>query len=185
MTAPATGAEVREGRLAGPDPVTTLIARWRAGGTSFVVVDERGRHTAALAAGRLDLAHAGILDAHWIDATLHRAGYVLLDARNVPRGERSHALSRALTAVQRLRARTGQPEWVVVEDAPDVLHRPDIPPHALRLADGGYALVARDGAVLPASAVGSGFEVHISRPGLELSLVPPVPNRAVPGPRRM
>src|SRR5690242_11348688 len=46
------------------DAVTTLLARWRAAGTEFVVVDERGRHAAELRAGRLDLTRsADMLDA--------------------------------------------------------------------------------------------------------------------------
>jgi hypothetical protein len=175
MITPATDAEVREGDGVRPDAVATLIARWRAGGTRFAVVDDRGRHATELAAGRLDLTRASLIDTRWVNATLHRTGYVLLDAHNVPREQRPLVLGRALAAVQRLRARTGQPEWVLVEDAQDVLHLPGLPPHALRLADGGYALAARDGATLPSSVTGSGtYDVRVSQPGLDLSLIPPV-----------
>ena len=174
MTAPATGAEVREGRLAGPDPVTTLIARWRAGGTSFVVVDERGRHRRELAGGRLDLTHPAVVDARWVNATLHRTGYVLLDACNVPRRSRPVTLARALAAVRRLRDRSGQPEWVLLEDAQDLLREPGLAPHAIGLADGGYCLAVRDGGSLPAWATTTaGLEVRVTQPGLELSLLPP------------
>jgi hypothetical protein len=166
--------DAREVLRGAPDAVVTLISRWRRTGVPFVVVDERGRHTAELAAGRLDLTRASALDVRWVDATLHRRGYVLLDGRNVPRDALAPALGRALTVVQRLRARTGRPEWVLVEDAQDVLRRTDLPPHALRQADGGYALAFRDGATIPASGrAGASFDVRISQPGLELSLVPP------------
>jgi hypothetical protein len=171
-TAPHPDAGRRHGT--GRDAVTDLVARWRADGTTFVVVDERGRHATQLSGGRLDLSHASALDVGWIEAVLHRAGYVLLDAHNVPRDARSLVLGRALAAVQRLRTRTGQPEWLLVEDAQDLLRRPGIPPHALRLADGGYALATRDGASPPRLAGAATFDVRVTGPGLELTLIPPV-----------
>jgi hypothetical protein len=92
----------------------------------------------------------------------------------VPRESRTFVLGRALAAVQRLRARTGQPTWVLVEDAQDVLHRPGLPPHALRLADGGYVLAVRDGATLPAAVTsGAAFDVRSTRVGLEVVVIPP------------
>jgi hypothetical protein len=157
------------------DAVATLFARWRAAGTEFVAVDERGRHADELRAGRLDLARSSAtLDASWIQATLQRAGYVLLDAHNVSREEMPLVVGRALGAVQLLRTRTGRPEWILVEDAQDVLRRPGIPPHALRLADGGYCLAMRGGASLPAP-VGTGLaiDIRVSQPALELSLIHP------------
>jgi hypothetical protein len=173
MTGATTPAVARDGSVTARDAVTDLIARWRHDGATFAVLDERGRHRAALAAGRLDLAGASALDAPWVEATLERAGYVLLDASHVSRGARPLVLGRALAALQRLRARTGQPEWLLIEDAQDVLRDPGIPPHAIRLADGGYCLAVRDGGTLPASATrGAAFDVRISRPGLELSVVP-------------
>jgi hypothetical protein len=172
---PAAPSEVRD---VPPEAVATLMARWRRTGTTFVVVDERGRHRDELAAGRLDLTRASAADAEWIDAGLHRHGYVLLDACNVPRERRPFAVGRALAAVQRLRTRTGRPEWIVVEDAQDLLRRPDLPSHALRIADGGYCLAARDGAVLPAHLrAGAAFDVRVCQPGLELALIPPRPAR--------
>jgi hypothetical protein len=162
-----------------PEAVATLMARWRRMGATFVVVDQRGRHRDQLADGRLDLTRASAADADWIDAGLYRNGYVLLDACNVPRERRPLAVGRALAAVQGLRTRTGRPEWIVVEDAQDLLRSPDLPPHALRLADGGYCLVARDGAVLPAHLrAGAAFDVRVSQPGLELALIPPRPASA-------
>jgi hypothetical protein len=93
----------------------------------------------------------------------------------VPRDARSLATGRALAAVQRLRARSGRPEWVLLEDAQDLLHQPDLPPSALRLADGGYALGVRDGATLPRSSTGgAAFDIRVRQPGLELALIPPV-----------
>jgi hypothetical protein len=173
MTGSPTRAAVPGGATATRDAVTDLIARWRHDGVTFAVLDERGRHRAELAAGRLDLAQASVLDATWVSAWLDRTGYVLLDACHVPRGDRPPVLGRALTVLQRLRARTGQPEWVLIEDAQDVLSDPAIPPHAIRLADGGYCLAVRDGGTLPAAATrGAAFDVRVSRPGLELSLIP-------------
>ena len=175
MIASASDVDVRGDRRVERDAVVTLIARWRAAATPFVLVDERGRHVAELAAGRLDLTHASVLEARWVEATLHRQGYVLFDASNVPRDVRPLVLGRALTAVQRLRVRTGRPEWVLIEDAQDVLRQTGIPPHALRLADGGYALVARGGAAVPSSVTaGASYDVRVTQPGLELSLIPPV-----------
>jgi hypothetical protein len=116
MTTSATHADVRDAHPVERDAVETLIACWRAAGTPFVLVDGRGRHAARLAAGRLDLTHASALDARWLQATVQRHGYVLLDARNVPRVARSRVLRRALAVVQRLRTRTGQPVYVLVED---------------------------------------------------------------------
>jgi hypothetical protein len=158
------------------DAVTTLFARWRAAGTEFVILDERGRHAEELRAGRLDLARSpGTLDATWIEATLHRIGYVLLDAHNVSREAMPLVVGRALAAVQLLRTRTGRPEWILVEDAQDVLRRPEIPPHALRLADGGYCLAVRGGASLAAPVVtGAAVACRISQPTLEVSLIPPL-----------
>jgi hypothetical protein len=97
--------------------------RWKAAGTSFVVVDASGRHAAGLAAGRLDLTRAAV-DTSWIEAVLHRAGYVLLDACNVPRDARPLVVGRALTAVQRLRLHTGRPAWILLEDAQKLLQQP-------------------------------------------------------------
>jgi hypothetical protein len=173
MTRASTPATAPSGTTVTRDAVTDLIARWRHDGVTFAVLDERGRHRAELAEGRLDLTHASVTDARWVEATLHRTGYVLFDACNVARSARPPVLGRALTALQRLRARTGQPEWVLIEDAQDVLSDPAIPPHAIRLADGGYCLAVRDGGTLPASATrGAAFDVRMSRPGLELSLIP-------------
>jgi hypothetical protein len=175
MTTSTSDLPVRTEGAPARDAVAALIGRWRRDGTTFVVVDERGRHTDELAAGRLDLTRASALDARWMKATLHRVGFVLLDACNVPRGTRPVTLGRALTAVQRLRTHTGQPEWIVLEDAQDLFHEPGIPPHALRLADGGYCLAVRDGRSVPASATaGAAFDVRVSEPGLRLSIVPPV-----------
>jgi hypothetical protein len=166
------------GRRAGTaerDAVADLITRWRVAGTSFVVVDERGRHAAELAAGRFDLTRAATIDTAWIEAVLHRVGYVLLDACNVPRDARSYVLGRALAVVQRLRARTGQPGWVLLEDAQDLFDQPDLPPSALRLAGGGYALAVRDGATPPWSSTGgAAFDIRVRQHGLELALIPPV-----------
>jgi hypothetical protein len=158
------------------DAVATLIARWRAAGTRFVVVDERGRHADALRAGRLDLRRSpATLSATWISATLHRTGYVLLDASHVSREARPAVIGRALAAVQLLRAQAGSPEWVLIEDAQDLLREPGIPPSALRLADGGYCLAVRGGAALPSAVTtATGFDVRISQPDLELSLIPPL-----------
>jgi len=167
-------APVGDGAASALDAVRGLLARWRRDGTTFVVVDERGRHRDALAAGRLDLTRAAVRDLPWIDATMHRAGFVLLDAGNVPRVSRPQVVGRALTAVQRLRARTGRPEWILVEAAQDVLRGPGIPPHALRLSDGGYCFVARDGGSLPGWATtGAASGIRLSGPGLELSMMPP------------
>jgi hypothetical protein len=155
------------------DAVAALIARWRRDGTTFVVVDERGRHRDELAAGRLDLAHPSVVEARWVDATLHRTGYVLLDACNVPRRARPVMLSRALAAVRRLRERSGQPEWVVLEDAQDLLREPGLSPQALDLAHGGLCLAVRDGGSLPAWTATAGLEVRTTQPDLELTLRPP------------
>jgi len=158
------------------DAVATLIARWRAAGTEFVAVDERGRHAEELRAGRLDLTRSpAMLNASWISATLRRTGYVLLDASNVSRPARPVVIGRALAAVQLLRTQTGGPEWVLLEDAQDLLRQPGIPPHALRFTDGGYCLAMRGGAALPAAVTaGAGLDVHTSQPDLELSFIPPV-----------
>jgi hypothetical protein len=165
-------APARDGAIAAPDAARALVARWRRDGTTFVVVDERGRHRDALAAGRVDLTRAGVADARWINATMHRAGFVHLDAGDVPRASRQQAVGRALAAVQRLRARTGRPAWILVEDAQDVLCRPGLPPHALRLDDGGYCLVVRDGGALPAWAVhGVAPRVWLPGPDLELTMI--------------
>ena len=156
------------------DAVAGLIARWRHDGTTFVVVDERGRHRRELAAGRLDLTHPSVVDARWVNATLHRTGYVLLDACNVPRRARPLTLSRALAAVRRLRDRTGRPEWVLLEDAQDLLREPGLSPQALALARGGYCLAVRDGGTLPAwTASAPGLRLQVAQPDLELSLLPP------------
>jgi hypothetical protein len=129
-------APARDGTIPAPDATRALVARWRRDGTTFVIVDERGRHRDALAAGRVDLTRAGVADARWINATLHRAGFVLLDAGDIPRASRQQAVGRALAAVQRLRARTGRPAWVRLP-GPDleltmILHQqpgdPDPPP---------------------------------------------------------
>jgi hypothetical protein len=157
------------------DAVDLLIARWRAVGTEFVVVDERGRHGEDLASGRLDLARcATTLDATGIDATVRRAGYALLDASNVPRAARPLVLGRALTAVQLLRTHSGHPQWVLIEDAQDLLRQPGIPPHALRLDDGGYCLAVRDGAPLPvAASAGGRLDPGSSADDLDLWHIPP------------
>jgi hypothetical protein len=174
MTVTSPPAERVRRPAAAPDDIALLIARWQADRVPFVVVDGRGRHAGRLAAGRLDLTRAAVLDAHWVNATLHRTGYALLDAGNVSRVARPLALGRALGAVQRLRARTGQPTWLLVEDAQDLLCQPDIPPHALRFADGGYVLAVRDGATLPASVTGgAAFDVRSIRMGLEVVVIPP------------
>jgi hypothetical protein len=169
---PASGATTPAGPVAVPDAVLALLARWRRDGTTFVVVDERGRHRDRLAAGRVDLTRAAGADSRSINATLRRAGFVLLDACNVPRGSRPRVIAGAVAAVERLRVRTGQPTWILVEDAQDVLDEPGIPPHAWRLADGGYCLVARDGGSLPAWAVaGAPRRVRLPGPQLELTII--------------
>jgi hypothetical protein len=176
MITPVPKVTLREeGPPASRDAVATLIARWRAAGTEFVVVDERGRHAEELRAGRLDLTRSpAMLNASWISATLHRTGYVLLDAANVSREARPVVIGRALAAVQLLRTQTGGPEWVLIEDAQDVLRQHGIPPSALRLADGGYCLAARGGAPLPAALTARAqFDVRISQPDLDLSFIPP------------
>ena len=177
MIAPVPNVTRREEGLAvGRDALATLIARWRAADTEFVVVDERGRHAGELRAGRLDLSRSpAMLTASWIGAVLHRTGYVLLDAANVSRQARPVVVGRALAAVQLLRTQRNGPEWILDEDAQDVLRQPGIPPHALRLTDGGYCLAVRGGAALPAAMTrGAGLDVSISEPGLELSFIPPV-----------
>jgi hypothetical protein len=162
------------GGATSPDAVTALLARWRREGTTFVVVDERGRHRDELAAGRLDLARAAAVDATWIDAVVHRNGFAHLDACHVPRERRPAVLGRALAAIQRLRARTGRPEWIVLEAGQVVLREPGLPPHALRTDDGGYCLAVRDGAEPPAlPGIHVPALIRVSQPGLELSLVPP------------
>ena len=173
-TTSTTPIPVPAGAAPAGDAVAGLIARWRHDGTTFVVVDERGRHRRELAGGRLDLTHPAVVDARWVNATLHRTGYVLLDACNVPRRSRPVTLARALAAVRRLRDRSGQPEWVLLEDAQDLLREPGLAPHAIGLADGGYCLAVRDGGSLPAWATTTaGLEVRVTQPGLELSLLPP------------
>jgi hypothetical protein len=172
--ATSTPPEATAGAAPPRDAVAGLIARWRHDGTTFVVVDERGRHRGELAAGRLDLTHAPVVDARWVNATLHRAGYVLLDACNVPRRARRVTLARALAAVRGLRDRSGQPEWVLLEDAQDLLREPGLSPEAFGLAAGGYCLAVRGGGSLPAWATSvAGLEVKVTQPGLELSLLPP------------
>jgi hypothetical protein len=167
-------AQVRAPRRTERDAVAGLVVRWKAAGTSFVVVDASGRHAAGLAAGRLDLTRAAV-DTSWIEAVLHRAGYVLLDVCNVPRDARPLVVGRALTAVQRLRLHTGRPEWILLEDAQKLLQQPDLPPSALRLADGGYALAVRGGAKPARWSTGAGaFDIRVRQPGLELALIPPV-----------
>jgi hypothetical protein len=126
-----------------PDDVIGLISRWRKARTSFVVIDERGRHAATLQAGRLDLTRAAALDLRWIAATLRRTGYVHLDAGNVPRSAKPAVMLKALAAVAELRASHGKPEYVLVEDAQDVLRHPGVPPTGARLGDGGYHLALR------------------------------------------
>jgi hypothetical protein len=123
-----------------PEAVAGLILRWRALRTSFVVLDERGRHAGTLQAGRLDLTRAAALDVRWIAATLRRVGYVHLDAGNVPRSAKPAAVARALAVVAELRAAGGRPECVLIEDAQDVLRHPGVPPRGVRLGDGGYHL---------------------------------------------
>jgi hypothetical protein len=170
-TAPVPGSV---GVVPARDAVAGLISRWRHDGTTFVVVDERGRHRDELAGGRLDLAHPAVVDARWVNATLHRNGYVLLDACNVPRRARPVTLARALAAVRRLRDRSGQPEWVLLEDAQDLLREPGLSPQSLGSADGGYCLAVRDGGSLPAwTAATAGLEVRVVQPGLDLFLLPP------------
>jgi hypothetical protein len=123
-----------------PDEVHGLLVRWRSARTSFVVLDERGRHAGTLRAGRLDLTRAAALDVRWISATLHRVGYAHLDAGNVPRARKPAAVARALAVVAELRASAGRPECVLIEDAQDVLRNPGVPPRGVRLDDGGYHL---------------------------------------------
>lgn len=177
-TATTTRVPDGPGDVPAPDAVAGLIARWRHDGTTFAVVDERGRHRGALGAGRLDLTHAPVVDSRWIDATLHRAGYVLLDACNVPRRARRVTLARALAAVRGLRDRSGQPEWVLLEDAQDLLCEPGLSPQAFDLAAGGYCLAVRGGGSLPPWARSvAGLEVRVTQPGLELSLLPPAAAR--------
>lgn len=169
---PASGATTPVRPVATPDAVQALLARWCRDGTTFVVVDERGRHRDRLAAGRLDLTRAAGADPRWTNATLHRAGFVLLDAGDVPRASRQRVIARAVAAVERLRARTGQPAWILVEDAQDVLDEPGVPPHAWRLDGGGYCLVVRDGGSLPAwVAAGAARRVRLPGPQLELTII--------------
>jgi hypothetical protein len=123
-----------------PEEVPGLLVRWRSARTSFVVLDERGRHAGTLQAGRLDLTRAAALDVRWISATLRRVGYVHLDAGNVPRARKPAAVARALAVVAELRASGGRPECVLIEDAQDVLRHPGMPPRGVRLGDGGYHL---------------------------------------------
>jgi hypothetical protein len=186
MITPMREVTIRDEGPVSRDAVTTLLARWRAAGTEFVTVDERGRHAEELRAGRLDLARSpATLDATWIEATLQRTGYVLLDAHNVSREAMPLVVGRALTAVQLLRTRTGRPEWILVEDAQDVLRRPEIPPHALRLADGGYCLAERGDASLAVPVVtGTAVAFRISQPALEVSLIPPLRTAPQPPPMR-
>jgi hypothetical protein len=177
MITPVPKVTLREeGHAATRDAVTTLIAGWRAAGTEFVVVDERGRHTEELRAGRLDLTRSpAMLNASWISAVLRRTGYVLLDASNVSRQARPVVIGGALAAVQLLRTQGNGPEWILVEDAQDALRQPGIPPHALHLTDGGYCLAVRGGAPLPAAmTIGASLDLRISQPDLELSFFAPV-----------
>ena len=177
MIAPVPAPALREaGPTATRDAVAMLIARWRAVGTEFVVVDERGRHTEELREGRLDLTRSpAMLTATWIGATLHRTGFVLLDASNVPRRARPVVIGRTLAAVQSLRTQTDTPEWVLIEDAQDQLRRFRRPPHAMRLTDGGYCLAVRGGVALPvAMTAGTGLEVRTTEPDVDLLFVPPV-----------
>jgi hypothetical protein len=123
-----------------PEDVAGLILRWRSARTSFVVLDERGRHAGMLEAGRLDLTRPAALDIRWIAATLHRIGYVHLDAGNLPRARKAATMARALAVVAELRASAGRPDCVLIEDAQDVLRHPGVPPRGVRLTDPWFHL---------------------------------------------
>jgi hypothetical protein len=85
----------------------------------------------------------------------------------VPAAFRGAALGMALCAVAGHRARTGRPDWLMIDDADAVLSDPDIPPHALDLAGRGCCLVMRSSLGLPDSLAAS-IDVVIAGSGLSV-----------------
>jgi hypothetical protein len=157
-------------------PVEQIVARWRAAGESFVVLDVSGRHVDALAPGRIDVARSRPLEPVEIDAALHRTGYAVLDASHVARAARPAVLRDVLNAVEGLRIGLGRPRWVLVDDADQVLRAVDRPPRWLPLGEGGYCVAARNGHALPDWAVDAvPRSVRVTRPEVDLVLLPPAP----------
>jgi hypothetical protein len=85
-------------------------------------------------------------DAQQLEAGLAR-GLVCVPACN--RRQRTDVLVPVLRAAQRLRAWTGRPDWLFVDDAAELLGDPDLPPDALNLGDGGHFLVLHGAEAVP------------------------------------
>jgi hypothetical protein len=68
---------------------------------------------------------------------------VVLDYRGLDEATRSLALERSLSAAREVRAATGRPHSIVVDDAELLLEDPALPPEALRLDERGHCLVLR------------------------------------------
>jgi len=123
--------------------VDQLTDGWTAARVSFVVVDRDGRRPWSDTAGvrRVDLAEQPVAEPGDALALLRQHPGLVLDAANVPPGERTRAVGQALIALACLRTWSQGPEWIVVEDATDLLADPDLPPEALDVSAGGYCLV--------------------------------------------
>ena len=162
------------------DPIENLVARWEAEDTPFVLVDPAGRHARDVLAdsrSHVDLQDSPVHEPAVVDALLSEHGHAVLDAGAVPERERVGVLGQALIATRVSRGWSGSPEWIVVDDAQDLLADPALPPEALDLSAGGYCLVIRKGASVPPPVrawleQASEAALASGRPGVQLLEIP-------------
>jgi hypothetical protein len=136
------------------------------------VVDLLGRHTASGTRGvRLTAGRHPLLEPEDVLAPLSKQDqHVVVDMSALRETERSDFVARMLLGVQQMRAWRDHPQWIVLDDAQDVLTDPNMPPEALRLADRGYCLIDRGAEPLPDNMVQT------------LGLTRVVPESELPGP---
>jgi len=151
----STAADVRPNIVVRGEAVssvpTQLLRWWATGRHDCVVIDVEGRYAQIdlLAPGGryVDVAQVS-MDQLRVLRT-HQRGVSVLDFSHVPAAVRSRALGRALSVVAAQRARTGHPQWMMIDDGEAVLGDPDIPPHVLDLSQRGHCLVLRSTDGLP------------------------------------
>ena len=113
-------------------------------GYSVVIVDPEGDHTGlGRLPGVLVAGSGGHLPsaADLADIVRHHSGGVVLDLSAVQDAERDGYLRAAHQELEALRAETGQPHWVIIDEA-----------HVTLARDARYVLRARDDGLLPGHA---------------------------------
>ncbi len=154
----------------GKSYVAGLVAERLIGlGYSVLVSDPEGDHVGlGQLRGALVVGGGGRLPApdELVGLLRHRFGSVVVDLSGVPEPERVEYLRVALPAVEVLRAQTGLPHWVVVDEAQSSLGRDA--PHSSVLDAGvtGYCLVTHQPQELSMAAL-DGADVLLALPGRE------------------